>query len=225
MAFSLLYSLNVRPRGVVRFPRSLVILPFLLMTSQAFGEEPPRESLRYKRMVIGAARAEFGLEAPVSLFASQISVESDWRPAVESKYAAGLTQFTEQTADWAATRWRDLRPANPLSPAWAIRAAARYNRFLFDRMDADTDCDRYAMMFASFNGGQGNHRKDVRLTRERGDDPRRWWGHVEKHSNRADWAFRENREYPRRIMRRQSIYASWGGDAVCEGRSDVHHAR
>ena len=192
------------------------------MTTQAFGEEPPRESLRYKRMVIGTARAEFGLDAPVSLFAAQISVESDWRPTVESKYAAGLGQFTKDTAKWAGERWSDLRPVNPYSPAWAIKALVRYDRFLLDRVDGETECDAFAMALAAYNGGNTWVRRDAKLTEERGDDPRRWWGHVEKHSNRADWAFRENREYPRRIMRRQSIYASWGGDALCEGRSDVH---
>lgn len=50
-------------------------------------------------------------------------------------------------------------------------------------------------------------------------DPDRWFGHVERHTHRADWAREENRSYVTRILLvLQSRYASWGGGVSCPAR-------
>lgn len=201
---------------------------------------------QHRRVLIQSAHLQFGLSAPLSLFAAQVHQESAWRPEARSKYAAGLTQFTPDTAQWIARVYpRALGPAQPLSPKWALNAMSRYNRHLYDRTAwAATDCDRWAFVLSSYNGGAGNVAKDRRLCERFSNRPlssgasctsyaaesatstetrklcdsSRWWGHVEHHSPRARWAFAENRDYPKKIIHRwQPLYlhAGWGGPAVC----------
>jgi hypothetical protein len=64
---------------------------------------------------------------------------------------------------------------------------------------------RWGATLSAYNGGLGNARKDRQLAAARGGpscDPEvsRWFCCVEHHSNRSAAAFRENREYPRRIL-------------------------
>lgn len=181
----------------------------------------PERANQYRRPLIMAAHWQFGLAAPISLFAGQVHQESGWRPAARSKYAEGLTQFTPDTSKWISAAYRqDLGQAQPLNPQWALRAMTRYNRHLYDRIHgAATECDRWAMVMAAYNGGPGWIPRDRRLAAQRGADPGRWWNHVEHHSPRARWAFRENRDYPARIIHRwQPAYlqAGWGGTAICQ---------
>lgn len=183
----------------------------------------PDRANAYRRMLIQSAHLQFGLDAPISLFAAQVHQESAWRPAARSKYAEGLTQFTPDTSAWIARAYpRSLGPAQPLSPKWALHAMARYNRHLYDRiLRTAAECDRWAMVLAAYNGGPGWIGRDRALAARRGADPNRWWDHVEHHSPRARWAFRENRDYPRKIIHRwQPLYrnAGWGGPAVCATR-------
>lgn len=166
------------------------------------------------------ARAVWGLDAPVSLFGAQIQQESDWRPHVASAYAAGLAQFTRATARDMARWYPALGPADAYDPHWAIRAMVRYDRRLYAAIaDTATDCDRWAMTLSAYNGGPGWLTRDRALCRQaRRCDPTRWWNDVAHHTHRADWAKRENRAYPRRILRvLQPVYvtASWPGQAVC----------
>ena len=59
--------------------------------------------------------------------------------------------------------------------------------------------------------------RDRLQAQAQGYDPAQWWGNVEHVSTRARWAFKENREYPARIMLRlQLIYQSWGPGVVCK---------
>ncbi|TVR65441.1 MAG: lytic transglycosylase domain-containing protein [Candidatus Competibacteraceae bacterium] len=191
----------------------------LLFPPPAQGAVPERAN-QYRRLLIQAAHLQFGLDAPISLFAAQVHQESAWRPAARSPFAEGLTQFTPDTSKWIASVYpQSLGPAQPYSPKWALNAMARYNRHLYDRiLRAAADCDRWAMTLAAYNGGPGWITRDRRLAAQRGADPNRWWGHVEHHSPRARWAFKENRDYPQRIIHRhQPLYlrAGWGGPAVC----------
>jgi membrane-bound lytic murein transglycosylase MltF len=184
----------------------------------------PERANQYRRVLIQAAHLQFGLDAPISLFAAQVHQESAWRPDARSKYAEGLTQFTPDTAKWIASAYpKSLGPAQPYSPKWALAAMSRYNRHLYDRLTwAAADCDRWAFVLSSYNGGLGwIINRDRALAARRGADPNRWWGHVEHHSPRAAWAFKENRDYPQRIIHRhQPLYlrAGWGGPAVCLAR-------
>ena len=137
--------------------------------------------------------------------AAQIDVESNWRPAAQSKYATGRAQFTPPT-------WRDIAPYTSPScsgkpetdPACSIRSQIVYMRRLMHRYRyAATPADQWAFAWAAYNGGPGWIKKEnARCRRRPGCSPSRWWGHVAKRCIRADWACRENWDYPKKILRR-----------------------
>ena len=165
------------------------------------------------------ASATFGLDAPIARFAAQLHQESGWRADARSPYAQGLAQFTPATAEWIAVAYPALRPADPWDPLWSIRAQVTYMGHLWLAVnEAATECDRWAFALAAYNGGLGWVVRDRRLTAVLGGDASRWWGHTEQNSNRAAWAKKENRGYPRRILLRLEpayISAGWAGTAVC----------
>lgn len=192
---------------------SVGLLPAMAMA------EPPRRALQYRADVIRYSRLVFGLDAPVAMFAGQIHQESAWDYLARSPYAAGLTQFTPATADWVAQRWPALAQADVYNPRWAIHAMLIYNQWLYGRITAASDCDRWAKALAGYNGGPGWITRDEFLAAEVGLDPLRWWDNVERVSSRAAWAFRENRHYPKTIIdRHQPVYLRWGTHHVCAER-------
>lgn len=195
-------------------------LILLLLVAVVDAQTIPRAALQYKRELIASTRVVWGLDAPVAVMAAQVHQESGWRADAQSRFAGGLTQFTPDTADWISQRYpRELGENQPFNPSWALRALARYDKFLYDRQaDAFTECDRWAFTLAGYNGGEGWVNRDKRLTRSRGKDPTRWWGHVDRYSSRAAWAYQENRGYPRRILlQRQPPYLAWGPGVDCGG--------
>lgn len=195
------------------------IVAVLIWASACFAQIPTA-ALAHRRVLIANARAVWGLTAPVAVVAAQIHQESGWRVDAKSKYASGLAQFTPDTATWISGVYPELVSNQPLSPAWALQAVVRYDDFLLQRMTAATPCDRWAFTLSAYNGGEGNLRKDVALAKKSGADPTRWWGHVEHFSNRAGWAFHENREYEKRIMLLiQPRYLTWGPGVDCQGVS------
>lgn len=179
--------------------------------------KPPREAERYRRELVGAARAAWGMGAPVATFAAQVHQESAWRPDARSRYASGLAQFTPDTADWISDAYaRELGANQPLNPAWALRALVRYDLHLWDRIRAVSDCDRMAMTLSAYNGGLGWLQRDQRFAESAGYDPARWWRNVEWYTQRANWAREENRNYPQRILvQLQPRYTTWGSGTPC----------
>lgn len=181
----------------------------------------PDRAYKYRAFLIRQAHFEFGLNAPIPMFAAQIHQESAWRPDVSSPYAHGLTQFTPDTAKWISEVFPDLGTADVFNPKWAIRAMLKYDKYLHSKFPkAASECDRWAFALSSYNGGLGWVKRDMRLTSAAGDDPTKWWGNVEKYSNRADWAIEENRGYPKRILyRNQEFYINdgnrWAGAKIC----------
>ena len=145
--------------------------------------------------------------------------ESGWNPDAKSSFAAGLAQFTPQTAQWISGVYpKDLGNDQPYNPEWAIRALVRYDRSLFLKTaPALTDCDNWAFALSAYNGGIGWVVRDRQLCDAAGScDRRRWWGAVELHTARAPAAMKENRDYPRRILLKlQSAYNDWGVPVSC----------
>lgn len=193
----------------------------LLLTpvgSEAQALAVPANAKRFQRQFIANARYVWGLDAPVRVMAAQVHQESAWRENAKSKYADGLAQFTPATATWISGLFPDLASNEPYNPAWAFRALARYDKFLFDRQrTAATPCDRWAFTLSAYNGGEGWVSRDKSRAAAAGRDSTRWFGHVEHHSSRAAWAFRENRGYPSRILLRlQPVYTVWGTGVSCE---------
>jgi len=191
-----------------------LILSFIAATESI--AEVPRESLKYKRELIRHSRIIWGLDAPIPLFASQIHQESTWNHLAKSKYAKGLTQFTDSTAEWMIEIFPELKRANVFNPIWSMRAMLLYNSWLNQRIESIDECNQWAMILSSYNGGLTWLNRDKELTQTKGSNQNIWWNNVEKYSNRADWAIKENRNYPKSIIfKHQLIYADWGYYNVC----------
>lgn len=193
---------------------------FLLFSVPVQAQTIPRAALQYQRALIGNARFVWGLDAPIAMLAAQIHQESGWNKDAKSPYAGGLAQFTPDTSRWISEKYKDELGDNaPFEPSWALRAINRYDKFLYDRQaGAASDCHRFGFTLSAYNGGEGWLIKQKALTQQRGYDPRKWFGSVENFRVRADWAHRENKQYPRRIlMDRQPLYVVWGKGVDCRG--------
>jgi len=202
--------------GVIEVLLMGLIAVILLVPLIALAADPPRESLRYQRELIGNARAVWGINAPVATFAAQVHQESMWRPAAVSPAGArGLAQFMPATSTWISGLYAELGENQPHNPGWALRALVRYDHWLWDRIRATDDCERMAMTLSAYNGGLGWVYRDQKLAARRGADRGRWFDAVERYNaGRSAAAFRENRGYPRKILFRwQPLYAAWGAGA------------
>ena len=195
---------------------AFISLLFIFLSIPESNADVPRESLKYKRELIRQSRIIWGLDAPIPLFASQIHQESTWNHLAKSKYAKGLTQFTDSTAEWMIEIFPQLKRANVYNPNWSIRAMLLYDSWLDDRIKSIDECNQWAMILSSYNGGLTWLNRDKALAEAKGSNPNVWWNHVEKYSNRADWAIRENRNYSKSIIfKHQNLYADWGKSYIC----------
>lgn len=212
--------------GLIRlalFCGLIIALAGACLPAHAVADEIPRTAEQYRRLLVRSAHAGWGLDAPIATLASQVHQESHWNAAARSAVGAqGLAQFMPATADWMA----DLYPASlganqPLSPSWALRALVVYDRWLYERNQATSDCDRWAFALSGYNGGQGWVNRDRALASAKGADKLAWFDSVERfNAGRSIANFRENRVYPRRILLRwEPLYVSAGwGDGVCAAR-------
>lgn len=185
----------------------------------------PRAALQYRATLIREARAAWGLNAPVSIFAAQIHTESWWRnDTVSAANAQGLAQFIPSTARWLPTVAPEVGNPQPFKPAWSLRACVVYDKYLCDRMSAMSagksliPCDRMAFALSAYNGGAGWVNRDRNLAAKKGLDPDRYFGSVETvNAGRRASAIRENRRYVAYIFERQAAYvrAGWGPGVSC----------
>lgn len=191
----------------------------------------PRSSLpdaawQHQRLLIRSSLADFGTDQYTAAFAAQVAQESAWRGSARSKYADGWAQFTPDTAEWVSSTFaRDLGIARPLEANWALPAMVRYMAWIFNRIEhVEPLCDHWSMALSGYNGGPGWVERDRNLCRLVEHRPggncnsNRWWGHVENTSTRAEGAFVENREYPRRILFHhlpRYLAAGYRGENIC----------
>ncbi|WP_282339408.1 transglycosylase SLT domain-containing protein [Pseudomonas sp. PS02288] len=181
----------------------------------------PAQADSYRRELTRIAQAEWGLDAPVATFAAQIHQESAWRfDAKSSAGAQGLGQVMPTTATWLGEVFPDaLGNVQPYNPTWSMQALVSYDRWLADRIQARTPCEQGAMVLSSYNGGLGWLNRDRKRASAKGADQLVWFGSVERYNaGRSAAAFKENRDYPRRILRRWEplyIAADWG-NGVCQ---------
>jgi len=179
--------------------------------------EVPARCQRIRLNYVRNVQHGYGPNAPVAALASQMFQESGCDPSAKSAFADGLTQFTPATASWIGSRYPDLALSDAKNPTWAARAQGRYMRFLVDRSTGETECDRWWMGKWGYNGGEGWVIRDQKLALAKGANPRR---HVEVepfNAGRHAAAFRENRDYPHKIIERWQpmfIAAGWGS-GVC----------
>lgn len=179
---------------------------------------PPASAEKYKRTLITAAHAMWGLDAPVASFAAQVHQESGWNEKAKSAAGAeGLGQFTPATADWIDDAYKELGPNQPYNPTWSLNALVRYDKHLWDRIYGDLDCDRMAFVLSAFNGGEKWVIKDKAKYAAVGGDATHYWSAVEYvNAGRSSAAWTENRSYPRRILiELQPRYATWGPVTKC----------
>lgn len=189
----------------------LVLLMLYPFFADAQNQNIPRDAYKYQRMLTGQARQVWGIDAPIATFAAQIHQESYWRPNAKSPYAAGLTQFTPDTAKWMGEIFPELRNPDVFNPAWAVAALVRYDRWLWERVGSPSNCDRMAFALAGYNGGLGWINRERNASPSREVNPSLWFGQVENVCLRAGWACKENRDYPRRILLLlEPWYETWG---------------
>ncbi|QEW05639.1 transglycosylase SLT domain-containing protein [Nitrincola iocasae] len=195
----------------------ILCLLLLLVACQPAQAQIPHSAHQYRNDLTRQARLIWGLNAPVALFAAQVHQESAWNVrAVSPVGAKGLAQFMPATAAWMPDIDRSLANPQPFNPTWSFRALARYNYWHFQRIKADTDCDRWAFTLSAYNGGLGWVLRDKARAAENGDSRWLYWDHTERYNaGRSAANFRENRDYVQRIIHRhQSHYATWG-PSVC----------
>lgn len=190
--------------------RDLLIVAFvvvaMLLAREGFAQE------QYRRDLTRSARLVWGLDAPVATMAAQIHQESGWRPDARSHVGAtGMAQFMPATATWICGAYSDLPPGcDTLSPAWAMRALATYDKHLYDRLTiAGGECNRWWATLRSYNGGLSHWLKEARLAASPADREavNSACGQASRHPKHCA----ENLGYPERIIRRhQPKYEHWG---------------
>lgn len=191
---------------------------FLVGVGGAMASPVPARAAVYQRDLTREARALWGLNAPVTVFAGQIEQESHWNPRVCSPFACGLTQFTPDTARTLSHKYPDTLGLNDVfNVEWAMRALVRYDYDLFHATPRmATACDDWAVTLSAYNGGLKWVRRDQALAQAHGKDPSRWWGNVELYTARAPKYAKENRGYPRLILLHNQLhYAGWGEPIPC----------
>lgn len=202
----------------------LLGLALLVASCQpAYAASIPHAAEQYRRTLVRAAHAEWGLDAPIATLAAQVHQESAWRHDARSPVGAqGLAQFMPSTSAWMAELYPASLGANqPYNPGWALRALVVYDRWNHERIQARGPCEKWAMVLSAYNGGLGWVRKDARQASAQGADQLAWFDHVERfNAGRSTANFRENRSYPRLILLRwEPLYAAAGwGNGVCAER-------
>jgi hypothetical protein len=167
----------------------------------------PERAWLYRKLLHAEERRVWGSALPrdgIAIGASTIQQESGWNPRAQSSFAKGLTQFTDATwLDMTALDHSIAELGDVWNPHAAIRAMCFYHRRLWDALGPAADDDaHFAFILSAYNGGVGFLRRDQRLAFAAGKDPTQWFDHVEPYSTRAPSAFRENRDYVRKILLR-----------------------
>lgn len=189
----------------------LIIGFLVLVGGLLFGGDAQAAGEQYRRELTRAAHLEWGLDAPVPVFAAQIHQESGWNPdAVSRVGAAGMAQFMPATARWwCAATGTSPADCQPRNPKWAMRALVGYDKWLWQRIPARSAAfDHMWATLRAYNGGLGHWQEEAR----RAADPSRAaidaaCGTARRNAVHCP----ENLGYPRRILLAlQPRYATWG---------------
>jgi hypothetical protein len=191
--------------------RWLLALPCLLLGQAHAGDV----CTRYRSVLVREAHAVYGLNAPIPMFAAQITQESGCRASVTAwDFGRGLAQFMDGTAQQVTREFPELGAPAPYSATWAIRALVRYDRWLYERVKGNTTCDRWAAALKGYNAGLGY----VQQAQRQAPKPGVWFGATEMlNVGQSARNFEGSRMYPRWILfKHQPAYADWG-TVTCEG--------
>lgn len=201
---------------------AVVLIALHIAASCQAADVIPNAAKQHRAILVRSAHAVWGLDAPIATFAAQVHQESRWRIDARSPVGAeGLAQFMPGTTEWIAAAYpKQLGEAQPYNPGWAMRALVQYDRWIFERLPATAQCERWAMVLSAYNGGLGWVKRDRKLASEKGSDQLIWFNSVERfNAGRSAANFRENRHYPRVILSRwEPLYVGAGwGNGVCLG--------
>ena len=187
---------------------ALVVFGFV-MVGVACAQTIPRDAHQHKGQLKREAQRVWGLNAPVATFAAQIHQESRWRADARSPVGAqGLAQFMPATAQWIGGVYGDLGERAPMNPAWAIRGLVTYDKWLADRITADTPCEEMAFVLAAYNGGLGWVYKRQKLSPQPGVC---MGATCTINPGVSAASQRENQHYPEVILRKyEPLYQAWG---------------
>lgn len=183
----------------------------LLWPGQSHAQNIPRAALQHRAELTRAAHAEWGLAAPIAVFAAQIHQESGWNPEAVSRVGAlGMAQFMPATGKW----WCEAHGMNaiecqPTNPAWAMRALVGYDRWLYERVRGPSEFDRMWAALRAYNGGLGHWQQEAAKVRPALDQHAvdSACGQARRHHSHCA----ENLGYPRRILTLlQPRYLAWG---------------
>lgn len=189
----------------------MIIGAMLAMLSRPACAQVPTVANKYRADLVRISHAEWGLDAPVAVFAAQIHQESGWNPAAVSRVGArGMAQFMPATAKW----WCDLHglsalDCQPSNPVWAMRSLVGYDRWLFERVRGESEFDRLWAALRSYNGGLGHWQAEAATVRplKGRESIDAACGSARRHISHC----RENLGYPQRILIvLQPRYAGWG---------------
>ena len=164
----------------------------------------------------------FGPNPPCADVLALVETESAFNAEAMSRVGAkGPGQFMPTTAKGMCRNYpTKLCPPKPNDWGWSALAIAYHLKESMDRLTDNTasECSAGLMSLSEYNGGP------VALGRERalcqvdsGCDSTRWFLNVELEKSRADWAFKENRDYVFRVFQRSQKYMLAG-----MGRSWCH---
>lgn len=204
---------------VVLWAQSFHATPTLapsLMTPATVFKVPPA-ARPWKRQYLKVVHEVWGLNYP-SWLAAQVGQESSWRDGLTSKaHARGLCQFIAPTAIGIERQHPGLVALGRYSPAWCFRAQAILMKDLYRTYKAVRDpCNTIKLAGSAYNGGPMMLNREIGLCHK---DVKKGchyehWEHIAPKNARAEWAWKENRDYVFRITQRSKAYADdgWGAD-------------
>jgi hypothetical protein len=203
------YPREVNPKPLVTqsAPESTTSTPYKGPDETGLSLEVFNRVMKYRQFFTQEICFNFGC-SKAAIFFAQVHQESRWVDTAQSKYASGIAQFTPDTAEWInqlyAKDLKELCPAAtgcPLDPKWALRSLTLYMKKLHTSYAlAQTEDDRFGFSLAAYNGGAGWISKEQKKAEAEHFNPNLWFGGVEITCVRAEWACKENREYPDIIL-------------------------
>lgn len=200
---------------------SVAVIFSLVHCSPVAANSIPAAAKAHRATLIRNAQYVWGIDAPIATFAAQVHQESAWNANARSKAGAeGIAQFMPGTSAWMAQVYpKSLNNPQPFNPTWALRAMVQYDRWIFERLPAITQCERWAMVLSAYNGGLGWVQRDRKLAFASGANQLVWFNSIERfNAGRSAANFKENRDYPRKILFQwEPLYVNAGwGHGVCK---------
>jgi soluble lytic murein transglycosylase-like protein len=176
---------------------------------------PPAAAVRHRATLTREAHRQWGLGAPVALFAAQVHAESGWAEGAVSRVGAvGLAQFMPSTALWWCKTQGTPEACTPSNPTWALRALLGYDHYLYTRLArAGPEPARHWAALRSYNGGLGHWLNEYQRAAINSAPAPPGLPAIDAACGSASRAAQhcpENLNYPRRIFALQARYSAWG---------------